>query len=271
MLQKRRALDDRTFRAFYSLKAKPRKFTQIIKMAKLEKIEGDKLLKEHAKKRMSFLLNSLYPEMSAERKKEIINKFTERTGLLNLFHYILTGGGKAVYLLNFDEVKISKKYLNNQVELTNTLDHEAIHFLNDKLKHSFPEKIEEFIADGVSSSIAPDKVAHQEIERIKDFPHSDISFPLKNKQLGKTLSSVENLKGMWATSNTALMRSFPRSSIVLSMSTLLNKTSGLKVRNQFLRDTMEGKNPIFSFNRLMKGKDIQAIIEGKTVKIKKVS
>ena len=66
-----------------------------------------------------------------------------------------------------------------------------------------------------------------------------------------------------------IVRDFPADSIIFSMSTLLAKTD-LKARNQFLREIMEGKNPVISFNNLMKQKGIQAVVEGKQLKIKRV-
>ncbi len=269
MVQKKRVLID-DFREYNRIRKIPA-FQHPFKKAKLEKTEGNRVLQKYAEKRMSFLLNSLYPEMSAERKQRLVNKFRENTGFMNLPYRMVTvtvRGG--VYNDLLEHVRITKNRLNDRAGLVNVLDHEAVHFLNDEFKRFNFAELEEFIAGGVSSSILPDKNNKADIRELKNinFSNPDISFPMRNERLGKEISNAKTLKEMKI--NPLSDHNLPHPSLIKFMSHLLDKNLSLKARNQFLRDTMDGKNPVFSFNNMMKQKSIQAVIEGKQIRIKKV-
>jgi len=263
---KRRVLTDE-FKEYNTIRKGPA-FPHLMKKAKLEKAEGSRVLKKFAEKRMRFLLNSLYPEMSAERRQRLVNKFRDNTGFMNLPYRIVTVTARGgVYNDLLEHVRITKNHLNDRASLMNVLDHEAVHFLNDEFKRFNFAELEEFIATGIHSSILPEKTGPKE-PKGANFPNPGVSFPLKNERMGKEFSNAKTLKEMKI--NPFSDHNLPSPSLIRVMSGMLGKNLDLKTRNQFLRDTMDGKNPVISFNDLMKQKGIQAVIEGKQITIKKV-
>ncbi len=264
MVQKKRKLTD-DFKKYNLIRKSPA-FPHLLKKARLEKTEGTRALQEYAGKRMSFLLNSLYPEMSAERKQQLINKIRANTDLMP-YHIFRTDGQ---YSPNLEHIRIRKKLLNDRAYLTNVLDHEAIHLLSYEFRHLNPHEVVEFIARGISSSIVLNKQNKVALRKLKaiNFSNPDISVHLKNTQVGKKLSNVKTLREI--ETNPRAKYNLPSPFLITFMSRLLEKKLDLKARNQFLRDTMEGKNPVITFNNMMKQMDIQAVIEGKQLKIKKV-
>jgi hypothetical protein len=268
MVQKRRILID-DFKEYNLIRKSPA-FSHPMKKAKLEKAEGTRALKEYAGKRMRFLLSSLYPEMSAERKKEIVNKFAGKTEFMHWITTLILPENYAYYDPDSKSTRVRKRSLNNQKEFTNTLDHEAVHFLQDEFKYIFPGDVDERIAYGVSSSLIPNEATLKEIKKIKKFSDTDLSIQLKSRRMAEKLTNAKKLEDIFIMKRGMdLIRDFPTNSIISSMSTILAKTD-IRARNQFLRDAMEGKNPVVSFNNLMKQKGIQAVIEGRQLKIKKV-
>ena len=268
MVQKKRKLTD-DFKEYDMIRTKYG-FAHPIKRARLEKAEGNRILKKYAEKRMSFLLSSLYPEMSTERKKEIVNKFTGKTEFMHWMAALKFPSKYALHDPKSNSTMVRMRSLNNQKEFANTLNHEAIHFLQDEFKYNFPKDVEERIAYGVSSSLIPDEATLKEIRKINKFSDAEFSIPLKSRLMAEKLQNVKKLEDVFiGERGMDRIRGFPTDSIIFSMSTILAKTD-IRARNQFLRDTMEGKNLVASFNNLMKHNGIQAVVEGKQLKIKKV-
>lgn len=185
------------------------------------------------------------------------------------FSVNMNWGKKASYNKLFKKVSVTPAMLKDKSDLAYALDHEAIHFLNKELKLKRPSSLEEPLAYGISPSFTPDDTTKMALKKIKNFPASPISFSLSSKRFGETLSRAKSLSEMPLLARRKMLKN-SADLMIVTMSNLVSDNAGLEARNRFLRQTLEGHNPVLSFNSLMKDKGIRAVVEGKTLKIKQV-
>jgi hypothetical protein len=272
--------------------------------------ETNNLVRNVARNRMNLLVSSLYPEMAAQRRAKLAEKFARKTHVAGKGYYLgkaaVPAAGTALFVADAimglnpvsaavalpmayitktlandarhseggyspitRRVYVNKNILNDPNMLLTTIDHEGVHFLKRELKLKHPFGTKEFIAYGVGEAIlAPNLAEWKEAE--KEFferdSHGNISMPLKDEKMGKSLNSAKSLTQIPFAIRRKLGM-FPGDMIYI-MSRTLDEEAGAQTRNKFLRQVMDGQNPLFSFNLLAKSKGLKAVVEGRMLKIK---